>query len=178
MVMFRSSFFFDIVLMVSICSCRAEDVGVHIPPKGISSVSRYDLERDLLQILQNKEQWFLKRMRQMNWTDSKIPHCFVQDHIDQANIDFDEERIAKLFFEMELGWKASVEQASMLSVAKALSACAEPVLICGKGEGDQNTSISFVEPQQKLEDIDLDKLESKIKNVLAREFACLSSANP
>ena len=179
MAMFRSCFFFDIVLMVSICSCRAEDVGVHIPPKGIASVTRHDLERDLLHLLQNKEQWFLKRMRQMSWTDSKISHCFVQDHIDQAKIDVEEERIAKLFFEMELGWKASVEQAAMLSVAKALSACADPVLICRKGEEEQNTSIFFVEPmQQKLEDIDLDNLESNIKNALARDFPCLSSTEP
>ena len=82
---FVVGFFLGVVLILGICSCLAEDVGVHIPPKGIASVSRHDLERDLLQLPQNKEHWVVKRMRQMKWKEAKISHCFVQDHIDQAN---------------------------------------------------------------------------------------------
>ena len=138
-----------------------------------------DLERDLLQLLQNKEHWVVKRMRQMKWKEAKISHCFVQDHIDQAKIDVDDKGVPKLFFETGTGWRRSVDQAAILSVAKTLHACAEPVLICKRREGDQNTSISFMEPQQqKLEDIDFDKLESNIKNVLTTDFPCLSSTNP
>ena len=85
MAIYRSCFLGIAVL--GVVGCHAEDVGVHIPPTGISSVSQHDLERDLLQLLQKKDQWVPKRMRQMKWTFVSPSNCYVQEPFGNDRID-------------------------------------------------------------------------------------------
>ena len=72
-------------------SCQAEKLGVFVPPTGVDSVSRYDLERDMRFLFIGKVGWVSKRMKQMGWANFHIDNeyeptqmCFIlgtPDHI-------------------------------------------------------------------------------------------------
>ena len=72
-------------------SCKAESVGVFIPPKGVKSVSYHDLERDMRQLYTGKDNWVSKRMVQMGWTElletTSEGNCFVSSPYEEPTLD-------------------------------------------------------------------------------------------
>ena len=157
-------------------SCKAESVGVFIPPKGVHAVSHHDLERDMRQIFKGKNGWVDKRMAQMGWTavpeTKSLGHCFVSSLHHISSID---EQVIYTFYSNNSDWSHVVHLASMLSFAKGLSSCEIPVVLCGNDDmTKQSTMTSFYIDQnvQKLEDVDVLQLESAIKNFIVSEVGC------
>ena len=47
-------------------SCKAEDLRIHLPPKGLDALSREDLERDSWRLSEDSDdEWYHERMNQM-----------------------------------------------------------------------------------------------------------------
>ena len=157
-------------------SCKAESVGVFIPPQGPSAVSHRDLERDMRQIFKGNNNWVPKRMAQMGWIESLetnyLGHCFVSSSHDISHFD---EHLIYTFYSNNSDWSHVVHLASMLSFAKGLSSCEIPVILCGNDDMTKQSSMtSFYIDQniQTLEDVDVLQLEHVIKNFIVSEVGC------
>ena len=163
-------------------SCKAESVGVFIPPKGVRAVSYHDLERDMKQIFKGKDNWVSKRMVQMGWTElletSSEGNCFISSQYVMSSFD---ERLTYTFYSNDSAWSHVVHLASMLSLAKGVSSCEKPVVLCGYDDiTKQSLMTSFYADQnfQNLEDVDVLQLENAIKKFIVSEVGCQHGVVP
>jgi hypothetical protein len=163
---------FGVLLLCFLISCRAEKVGVFVPPVGVDSVSRHDLERDMIQLFKGKEDWVPKRMKQMNWLAIDKKKCFVSSHQYES---WSKSQKDSLYFSSQPSvWSHPVHQATMLSVAKGLTDCPKAISLCiCEAEECTSSTTSFVDTNiQKIEDVDVIQLEKKIKTFIISEVGC------
>ena len=133
------------------------------------------------QLYTGKDNWVSKRMVQMGWIEvleTPLSGCCFASSSDDTQ-PFEEQRYT--FYSNNSDWSHVVHLASMLSLAKGLSACEVPIILCENDDMTKQFAMTnfFTEQNvQKLEDVDVRQLEKTIKKFIISEVDCQPEGVP
>ena len=154
-------------------SCRAEDLGVRIPPKGRVGISQEDLKRDTWLAQENKgTHWYLQRMSQMG----------LHEFSDSLGVCVGSGKAKRIVVVENNNLASDVGMAIHISLAKAihksnvsLDFCiyTEPPQqqefwlknIAGEGFVYDKTQVSCFNTVTKMQDIDFSGLVLEVQNL-------------